>query len=672
MKSTQIIALLPGGMDAPTTRKADVTRTEAVDGTAKAFAAHVREPKTQNTGPNAAMSLRLDLPPGKPNGPKLALPDSERALPEHSTAQVADETQVTDMRGNADFKIVTGQALEESPQIQTVGPPADRLSVAVGQKNTKVMSSQPKAQDAHKTGEVAARTAEVPRAGAEHLWLAKLVPETRSEPTQPRETTIRVEAAAQTDRALPDGDERQAVAGPPAFEPSLPDPAGLTTQDKAALSGQLTTQEGQAVDTPAASVRNAKSDTIPMDQNSALAARVTTPQISASKIEFPTRLAEAQLVAPGLASVDAAPPTPTGTTGAGQAIPRVEIGQSVPIPLTAVPESAQSETRQATGPALVAQPAVQPAAGAPLSAPIPAPNPVPDRAMVAKVPDAPVADPGTRDKLPAEDSRPLPVPNRMAPVAQLAQSTSPTGLPQNALLSPQAVAPPPDVLARPNGPLDLAGMPSPPVALPISAAQNWPIATSNSASVPTALGAVISRVPGVIQDMSLTGDRQPSDGSPWAEPSQLQSGGDKPAIGREVTFNPSRLIGAIADAARSLTVEKQLEIRLNPEELGRVRLGLQATDQGLSVIVNVERPDTLDLLRRNIDLLAQQLKDVGYDEMTFRFSQEWASGGNAQDGDENGANAQGSDQDLPPSDLRLSAPKTTLAVSMDGRLDIKL
>ena len=148
--------------------------------------------------------------------------------------------------------------------------------------------------------------------------------------------------------------------------------------------------------------------------------------------------------------------------------------------------------------------------------------------------------------------------------------------------------------------------------------------------------------------------------------------GDKPAIGREVTFNPSRLMGAIADAARSLTVEKQLEIRLNPEELGRVRLGLQATDQGLSVIVNVERPETLDLLRRNIDLLAQQLKDVGYDEMTFRFSQEWASGGNAQGGDENGANAHGSDQDLPPSDLHLSGATTTLAVSMDGRLDIKL
>jgi len=39
----------------------------------------------------------------------------------------------------------------------------------------------------------------------------------------------------------------------------------------------------------------------------------------------------------------------------------------------------------------------------------------------------------------------------------------------------------------------------------------------------------------------------------------------------------------------------------------------------MGVIVAVERPETLDLLRRNIDLLADQLSDIGYETLSFEF-----------------------------------------------------
>ncbi|WP_136443287.1 flagellar hook-length control protein FliK [Pacificoceanicola onchidii] len=65
--------------------------------------------------------------------------------------------------------------------------------------------------------------------------------------------------------------------------------------------------------------------------------------------------------------------------------------------------------------------------------------------------------------------------------------------------------------------------------------------------------------------------------------------------------------------------EGKIEIRLNPEELGRVRMQMISTDLGLSVQVQADRPETLDLLRRNVDQLARELADVGYETAGFSF-----------------------------------------------------
>ena len=63
----------------------------------------------------------------------------------------------------------------------------------------------------------------------------------------------------------------------------------------------------------------------------------------------------------------------------------------------------------------------------------------------------------------------------------------------------------------------------------------------------------------------------------------------------------------------------QIDVSLSPEELGHVRLRLTHGEAGLSVAVTADRPETLDLLRRNIDTLARDFQDIGYGDVSFSF-----------------------------------------------------
>lgn len=67
--------------------------------------------------------------------------------------------------------------------------------------------------------------------------------------------------------------------------------------------------------------------------------------------------------------------------------------------------------------------------------------------------------------------------------------------------------------------------------------------------------------------------------------------------------------------------EKPVEVTLSPEELGRVRMTLVTTDGALTLSLVADRPETLDLMRRNIDQLAQDFRDMGFHDLTFNFSQ---------------------------------------------------
>lgn len=111
--------------------------------------------------------------------------------------------------------------------------------------------------------------------------------------------------------------------------------------------------------------------------------------------------------------------------------------------------------------------------------------------------------------------------------------------------------------------------------------------------------------------------------------SALSSSGEIPgaeALGGRNEPALARHIGAqIAEAARpqpNAAANQPVELTLNPEELGRVRLGFATEGGALTVSITTERPETLDLMRRHIEALAQELRNLGYRDVNFSFAQQ--------------------------------------------------
>jgi flagellar hook-length control protein FliK len=81
----------------------------------------------------------------------------------------------------------------------------------------------------------------------------------------------------------------------------------------------------------------------------------------------------------------------------------------------------------------------------------------------------------------------------------------------------------------------------------------------------------------------------------------------------------AHIVAAITHAASD--GERTTEVALSPEELGRVRLRLSAAEGHLIVTVSADRTETINLLRRNIETLAQDLHDSGYPDAQILFAQ---------------------------------------------------
>ena len=64
-----------------------------------------------------------------------------------------------------------------------------------------------------------------------------------------------------------------------------------------------------------------------------------------------------------------------------------------------------------------------------------------------------------------------------------------------------------------------------------------------------------------------------------------------------------------------------VEVVLDPKELGKVRFEIQHHGDQLRVFLAVERPETLDMLRRNADQLVQEFRAAGYAGASLNFGQ---------------------------------------------------
>ena len=127
-------------------------------------------------------------------------------------------------------------------------------------------------------------------------------------------------------------------------------------------------------------------------------------------------------------------------------------------------------------------------------------------------------------------------------------------------------------------------------------------------------------------------DRAPAFQLPSVQPPQLaihQSAAIIDAATPVVKFTESPLQPA-ADTA--LGIARQIatqiprpngtgfEVKLAPEELGAVRLKLTSTEQSSVLTISADRPETMDLMRRHIAVLEQDLRALGHETLSVRFA----------------------------------------------------
>jgi flagellar hook-length control protein FliK len=152
------------------------------------------------------------------------------------------------------------------------------------------------------------------------------------------------------------------------------------------------------------------------------------------------------------------------------------------------------------------------------------------------------------------------------------------------------------------------------------------------------------------------------------EPKSMPLHTDHTAIASTPKPLPQGLVSQMAETITRFP-DRPVDISLSPEELGRVRMTLTTTDNTLTLSLVVDRAETLDLMRRNIHQLAQDFRDLGYENLNFSFAQ-------GEDPRHAGTTrADSGDDDLPkkpePDPIRpvTTAPRTQLPA---GGIDIRI
>ncbi len=104
------------------------------------------------------------------------------------------------------------------------------------------------------------------------------------------------------------------------------------------------------------------------------------------------------------------------------------------------------------------------------------------------------------------------------------------------------------------------------------------------------------------------------------------------------------------------------ELVLNPEELGRVKLSMVTHDGVLSMTITTERPETQDLMRRHIETLAQELRELGFEDVGFSFR------GQGQDDQQQSSPEHDMSIAMSEAEPALPAPQDTQTSGLDLRL----
>lgn len=113
------------------------------------------------------------------------------------------------------------------------------------------------------------------------------------------------------------------------------------------------------------------------------------------------------------------------------------------------------------------------------------------------------------------------------------------------------------------------------------------------------------------------------------DPAGLALSGAESALRATPTRADAPPFPTAPDVARGVAVQiaetvhragdRSVELTLRPEELGRVRISMHSENGTLAVTLQADRPETLDMIRRHIDMFAEELRRLGHGSVGFSF-----------------------------------------------------
>jgi len=206
-------------------------------------------------------------------------------------------------------------------------------------------------------------------------------------------------------------------------------------------------------------------------------------------------------------------------------------------------------------------------------------------------------------------------------------------------------------------------------------AATGPAVTSPHA--PQYAGAVfIANTPGA--DTGLGGRTESAEGRTLSQATEgaLAHGSASFSVGSHSTgsLSGARPAAELArDVARQIGAQVfnlgkgRFELSLAPAELGKVDMSLQDRENRLTLIVHAERPETMDLIRRHIGQLEQELRQMGLGNLSLQLGTGGAATSQGGQGQERQL-AYAGDSDTPPEPVRRASPPLMAGDHLDIRL----
>lgn len=256
--------------------------------------------------------------------------------------------------------------------------------------------------------------------------------------------------------------------------------------------------------------------------------------------------------------------------------------------------------------------------GSPRSLPMPEAGRLPDTFGPAAVAPGSPARPATVGPAGMPGQAPRHVPRHVPPMPASPPPPSPLAVPPGDRVADRPMPPEraashaPDPLAA--APAVAAAPPPPAGAMPPPPARPGPPAQPGQSAQLAQLAAQ-PETADAIRAVEAGADDLPGLANAGADPARL---GATPASVHGVEM-PRHVARQLAEALVPRP-DGPVELRLNPEELGHVRITLSGDDGTMIVLVHADREDTAALLRRNADLLQQELRAAGYPDANLSFS----------------------------------------------------